>query len=65
MPGLLSFYKRRWARAQYSGALWLNVFSFTLPALYGTLVKLWVANIDPRMVVTTESAGPSLLFTHQ
>ncbi|EFZ03761.1 hypothetical protein MAA_00835 [Metarhizium robertsii ARSEF 23] len=40
MPGLLCFYKRRWARAQYSGALSLNVFSFTLPALYGTLVKL-------------------------
>lgn len=37
------------------GALAFNVCSFILPALYTTLSKLWVANIDSSMVVTTDS----------
>lgn len=31
-----------------------NLCAFILPALYGTLSKLWVANIDSSMVVTTD-----------
>lgn len=37
------------------GALIFNVCSFVLPALYVTLSKLWVANIDSSMVVTTDA----------
>lgn len=40
--------------ASYPGALLFNVFAFMLPALYATLSKLWVANIDSSMVVTTD-----------
>jgi hypothetical protein len=32
-----------------------NICAFVLPALYGTLSKLWVANIDSSMVVTTDT----------
>jgi hypothetical protein len=38
----------------YLGALLLNICAFILPALYVTLSKLWVANIDSSMVVTTD-----------
>lgn len=38
----------------YVGTLLTNVFAFLLPALYSTLSKLWVANIDSSMVVTTD-----------
>lgn len=31
-----------------------NLLAFLLPALYGTLDKFWVANIDPSQVVTTD-----------
>ena len=31
-----------------------NLFAFLLPALYGTLSKLWIAKIDPAQVVTTD-----------
>jgi Na+-driven multidrug efflux pump len=41
-------------RDTYLGALLFNVFAFILPALYVTLSKLWVANIDSSMVVTTD-----------
>jgi Na+-driven multidrug efflux pump len=34
--------------------LLFNICAFILPALYGTLSKLWVANIDPKQVVTTD-----------
>jgi Na+-driven multidrug efflux pump len=34
--------------------LLFNLCAFVLPALYGTLSKLWVANIDSSMVVTTD-----------
>jgi Na+-driven multidrug efflux pump len=35
--------------------LLFNICAFILPALYGTLSKLWVANIDASMVVTTDT----------
>ncbi|KAK0701454.1 hypothetical protein B0T21DRAFT_388253 [Apiosordaria backusii] len=41
-------------RSHYTGALIFNTASFILPALYNTLSKLWVANIDRSMVVTTD-----------
>ena len=40
--------------ASYNGALLFNLAAFMLPALYGTLSKLWVANIDSSQVVTTD-----------
>ena len=43
-----------WPRDRYAGALLFNFAAFILPALYGTLSKLWVANIDSSLVVTTE-----------
>ncbi|KXS96511.1 hypothetical protein AC578_6296 [Pseudocercospora eumusae] len=43
------------SRSQYSGALLFNIAAFILPALYATLSKLWVANIDSSMVVTTDA----------
>lgn len=49
--------KGRWwwcHRNQYAGALLFNLASFILPALYGTLSKLWVAAIDSSLVVTTD-----------
>jgi Na+-driven multidrug efflux pump len=36
------------------GALLFNVGAFILPALYSTLVKIWIANIDSSLVVTTD-----------
>ncbi|TVY85599.1 hypothetical protein LAWI1_G008665, partial [Lachnellula willkommii] len=42
------------SRKTYFGALVFNVAAFFLPALYSTLSKLWVANIDPSRVVTTD-----------
>ncbi|KAI8721410.1 hypothetical protein NCS52_00588500 [Fusarium sp. LHS14.1] len=51
------WWRRRfpWHRTQYRGSLLFSLASFILPALYGTLSKLWVANIDASMVVTTDS----------
>lgn len=46
--------KAWWHRDRYFGALLFNLASFVLPALYSTLSKLWVANIDSSMVVTTD-----------
>ncbi|GIZ42314.1 hypothetical protein CKM354_000558900 [Cercospora kikuchii] len=43
-----------WSRSRYTGALGFNFFAFILPALYGTLSKLWIANIDSSLVVTTD-----------
>ena len=43
-----------WRRDHYAGALLFNLASFVLPALYSTLSKLWVANIDSQLVVTTD-----------
>ena len=36
------------------GALLFNTGAFFLPALYSTLIKIWVANIDSSLVVTTD-----------
>ncbi|KAK4185404.1 hypothetical protein QBC35DRAFT_524947 [Podospora australis] len=41
-------------RKRYTGTLVFNLLAFILPALYGTLAKLWVANIDRHLVVTTD-----------
>ncbi|KAJ2996502.1 hypothetical protein NUW58_g778 [Xylaria curta] len=43
-----------WRRDKYIGSLAFNIATFILPALYGTLSKLWVANIDSSMVATTD-----------
>lgn len=40
---------------RYIGALLFNICAFFLPALYGTLSKLWVANIDRSRVATTDT----------
>ncbi|KJX93789.1 hypothetical protein TI39_contig4257g00002 [Zymoseptoria brevis] len=42
------------SRPAYFGTLVFNLAGFLLPALYSTLAKLWVANIDSSMVVTTD-----------
>ncbi|KAI1382462.1 hypothetical protein F4677DRAFT_26363 [Hypoxylon crocopeplum] len=41
-------------RDHYAGALLFNIGAFTLPALYSTLSKLWVADIDASLIVTTD-----------
>ncbi|KAK4040591.1 hypothetical protein C8A01DRAFT_46068 [Parachaetomium inaequale] len=41
-------------RAHYAGALLFNLAAFTLPALVGTLSKLWVASIDSSLFATTD-----------
>ncbi|KAI9788684.1 MAG: hypothetical protein M1816_006735 [Peltula sp. TS41687] len=43
-----------WHRTRYTGALLFNVVAFLFPALYGTL-SIWVANIDPSLVATTDA----------
>ena len=40
--------------SSYQGSLVFNLGAFFLPALYSTLSKLWIANIDPTQVVTTD-----------
>ena len=40
--------------SRYQGSLIFNLCAFILPALYSTLSKLWIANIDPTQVVTTD-----------
>ncbi|KAG9942790.1 hypothetical protein KCU85_g9111, partial [Aureobasidium melanogenum] len=47
--------RRPWSRRSYTGSLAFNICAFILPALYGTLSKLWVADIDSSMVVTTDA----------
>ncbi|PVI04262.1 hypothetical protein DM02DRAFT_556730 [Periconia macrospinosa] len=42
-------------RDRYAGALLFNLAAFILPALYTTLSKLWVANIDSSLVVLTDA----------
>ncbi|EMD00361.1 hypothetical protein BAUCODRAFT_161406 [Baudoinia panamericana UAMH 10762] len=44
-----------WSRKRYFGTLLFNIAAFTLPALYATLSKLWVADIDASFVVTTDA----------
>ncbi|KAL4984092.1 hypothetical protein BDW68DRAFT_190759 [Aspergillus falconensis] len=43
-----------WHRSSYVGALLFNAAAFILPALYSTLVKIWIANIDSSLVVTSD-----------
>ena len=43
-----------WSRQRFQGAALFNTAAFILPALYGTLAKIWVANIDRSMVATTD-----------
>ncbi|KAJ5555269.1 hypothetical protein N7461_003739 [Penicillium sp. DV-2018c] len=43
-----------WSRETYLGSLLFNIGAFALPALYSTLSKLWIANIDSKQVVTTD-----------
>ena len=45
----------RQSRDSYTRTLLFNVAAFILPALYDTLSKLWVANIDSSLVVTTDA----------
>ncbi|KAI0465659.1 hypothetical protein F4859DRAFT_500117 [Xylaria cf. heliscus] len=52
--GPMSESSSRWRRDGYFGSLAFNVAAFILPALYSTLSKLWVANIDSSMVATTD-----------
>jgi Na+-driven multidrug efflux pump len=40
--------------SRYFGSILFNIGAFALPALYSTLSKLWVANIDSTQVVTTD-----------
>ena len=40
--------------SRYWGSLVFNFVTFLLPALYSTLSKLWVANIDSSQVVTAD-----------
>ena len=44
-----------WSRGRYTGTLLFNIGAFFLPALYSTLSKLWVANIDSSLVATTDA----------
>ncbi|KAF8417641.1 hypothetical protein EV426DRAFT_540196 [Tirmania nivea] len=43
-----------WSRERFTGAVLFNAATFLLPAIYGTLAKLWIAKIDSSMVVTTD-----------
>ncbi|GAA5944940.1 hypothetical protein JCM10213_001822 [Rhodosporidiobolus nylandii] len=42
-----------WSRRRYSGTLLFNLACFLLPALYGTLSKMWIASIDDGNLVAT------------
>ncbi|ERF76965.1 hypothetical protein EPUS_02677 [Endocarpon pusillum Z07020] len=46
--------RRWWHRESYWVLSCSIFFAFLLPALYGTLLKLWIANIDASRVVTTD-----------
>ncbi|KAI5782577.1 hypothetical protein EDC01DRAFT_718317 [Geopyxis carbonaria] len=46
---------RWWSRDRYIGALLFNLGTFLLPAVYGTLSKLWVAGINSDLVATTDT----------
>ncbi|KAG8626754.1 hypothetical protein KVT40_005699 [Elsinoe batatas] len=52
---LLQDLKPHRSRDTFTGALTFNIAALILPALYSTLSKLWVANIDSSMVVTTDA----------
>ncbi|KAG9047375.1 hypothetical protein FS837_002428 [Tulasnella sp. UAMH 9824] len=47
---------KQWlSRDTYSGALLFNVTTFILPAIYSTLSKLWIAQLDSTAVATTDT----------
>ncbi|CAE6505722.1 unnamed protein product [Rhizoctonia solani] len=46
---------KRFSRNTFTGALLFNFLAFILPALYDTLVKIWISKIDSSLVVTTDS----------
>ena len=52
-------HRARWLhhvqRDKYFGALVFNLTAFILPALYSTLSKLWVANIDSSLIVLNDA----------
>ncbi|KAF7903011.1 hypothetical protein EAF00_002913 [Botryotinia globosa] len=50
----LSQWRSIFDRETYPGSLLFNTGAFILPALYSTLSKLWVANIDSTQVATTD-----------
>lgn len=54
--------KEQLHRDTYLGSLLFNIGAFALPAIYGTLSKLWIADIDSSRVVTTgkPDEGPFL-----
>ncbi|RKU44956.1 hypothetical protein DL546_006455 [Coniochaeta pulveracea] len=56
-PRLISSTKeKRWFhRTQYPGSLLFNIATFILPALYSTLSKLWISELDSSLVVTTDA----------
>lgn len=43
-----------WSRERFTGSALFNVFTFLLPAIYMTLAKLWVSQMDSKMVVATD-----------
>lgn len=47
--------KAWFSRDSYSGALIFNVLTFSLPAIYSTLSKLWIAQLDSTSVATTDT----------
>ncbi|KAF8153030.1 hypothetical protein B0H34DRAFT_721904 [Crassisporium funariophilum] len=42
-------------RSSYYGAFMFNITAFLLPAVYNTLSKMWIANIDASLVSTTDA----------
>ncbi|CEL63095.1 hypothetical protein RSOLAG1IB_05135 [Rhizoctonia solani AG-1 IB] len=46
---------RRFSRNTYTGALLINILASALPAIYDTLVKIWISKIDSSFVVTTDA----------
>jgi len=43
-----------WSRGRFTGSVLFNVFTFLLPAIYMTMAKLWVSQLDSKMVVVTD-----------
>ena len=52
-PSRAALIKDKLHRNTYLGSLLFNIGAFALPAIYGTLSKLWIADIDSSRVVTT------------
>ena len=43
-----------WSKEKFTGSVLFNGCTFLLPAIYMTLAKLWVSQLDPKMVVATD-----------